>query len=58
MTIAANFVEPKLIAPVVVYLCHESSTDNGSIIETAAGWAAKVCIIRSANSIDEIDSKQ
>lgn len=37
-------IEPKLIAPVVVYLCHESSTDNGSIIESAAGWATKVII--------------
>lgn len=34
--------EPTLIAPVVVYLCHESNSDNGSIIESAAGWAAKV----------------
>lgn len=36
------FSEPKLIAPVVAYLCHESSTDNGAIIESAAGWATKV----------------
>lgn len=39
-----HFLEPKLIAPVVVYLCHENSTDNGSIIESAAGWAAKVSV--------------
>lgn len=36
--------EPKLIAPVVAYLCHESNTDNGAIIESAAGWATKVRI--------------
>lgn len=35
-------LEPKLIAPVVAYLCHESSEENGSIIESAAGWATKV----------------
>lgn len=30
------------VLPVVAYLCHESSTDNGVIIESAAGWATKV----------------
>lgn len=34
--------EPKLIAPVVAYLCHESCEDNGAVIESAAGWASKV----------------
>ncbi len=34
--------EPRLIAPVVVYLCHESNTSNGDIIASAAGWAGKV----------------
>lgn len=41
--IVTDFIsEPKLIAPVVAYLCHESSQENGSIIESAAGWATKV----------------
>lgn len=35
-------LEPKLIAPVVAYLCHEDSNDNGAVIESAAGWATKV----------------
>lgn len=42
MLLLFPFAEPKLIAPVVAYLCHESSTDNGAIIESAAGWATKV----------------
>ncbi|GAB0092348.1 Peroxisomal multifunctional enzyme type 2 [Sergentomyia squamirostris] len=35
-------LKPKLIAPVVVYLCHENTEDNGSVIASAAGWAGKV----------------
>lgn len=50
------FSEPKLIAPVVAYLCHESSTDNGAIIESAAGWAAKVFhFIQSISSMKTMD---
>lgn len=41
-----NELKPKLIAPVVVYLCHESCEDNGAIIESAAGWATKLHIVR------------
>lgn len=40
-------LEPKLIAPVVAYLCHETNTDNGVIIESAAGWATKVTKIKT-----------
>nr|XP_040232703.1 peroxisomal multifunctional enzyme type 2-like isoform X1 [Anopheles coluzzii] len=53
-----NELKPKLIAPVVAYLCHESCEDTGAIIESAAGWATKVhfvrgrgCVLRT--SIDE-----
>uniref|UniRef100_W8BS21 Peroxisomal multifunctional enzyme type 2 n=2 Tax=Ceratitis capitata TaxID=7213 RepID=W8BS21_CERCA len=53
-----NELKPNLIAPVVVYLCHESCEDNGSYIESAAGWATKVHIVRGKGcvlrtSIDE-----
>lgn len=34
-------LRPELIAPVVAWLCHESCEDNGSIIESAVGWAGK-----------------
>ena len=40
-------LKPELIAPVVAYLCHESSTTNGTIIDSAIGWAGKVHLIRS-----------
>lgn len=34
-------LKPELIAPVVFWLCHETCTENGSIIEAALGWAGK-----------------
>lgn len=46
-----NELKPVLIAPVVVYLCHESNTDNGNIIESAAGWATKVHFIRGKGAL-------
>lgn len=46
-----NELKPKLIAPVVVYLCHESNEDNGNIIESACGWATKVHFVRGKGSL-------
>lgn len=46
-----NELKPKLIAPVVCYLCHESNGDNGAIIESAAGWATKVHFVRGKGSL-------
>lgn len=46
-----NELKPKLIAPVVVYLCHESNEDNGSIIESAAGWATKIEMVRGKGTL-------
>lgn len=34
-------LKPELIAPVVLWLCHEDCYESGAIIETTAGWAAK-----------------
>jgi (3R)-3-hydroxyacyl-CoA dehydrogenase / 3a,7a,12a-trihydroxy-5b-cholest-24-enoyl-CoA hydratase / enoyl-CoA hydratase 2 len=46
-----NELKPSLIAPVVVYLCHENTEDNGNIIESACGWATKVHFIRGKGSL-------
>ncbi|XP_076633275.1 peroxisomal multifunctional enzyme type 2 [Colletes latitarsis] len=43
-------LKPELIAPVVVWLCHEKCTENGSIIESALGWAGKCHLIRSSGA--------
>lgn len=47
----APFTEPSLIAPVVAYLCHESSEDNGAIIISAAGWATKTYLVQGHGSV-------
>lgn len=44
-------LKPHLIAPVVVYLCHENTNENGSIIESACGWATKVHFVRGKGSL-------
>ncbi|XP_050514402.1 peroxisomal multifunctional enzyme type 2 isoform X1 [Diabrotica virgifera virgifera] len=44
-------LKPELIAPVVAYLCHESCQENGSIIESAAGWAGRCTIVRSNGAL-------
>ncbi|KAG7208737.1 hypothetical protein KM043_014933 [Ampulex compressa] len=44
-------LKPELIAPIVFWLCHEDCTENGSIIESALGWAGKCHIIRSSGAI-------
>lgn len=34
-------LKPELIAPVVLWLCHEGCTDNGSVVDAAAVCVAK-----------------
>lgn len=46
-----NELKPELIAPVVLWLCHEDCSENGSIIESALGWAGKCHLIRSNGCI-------
>lgn len=46
-----NELRPKLIAPVVAYLCHESNNDSGAMIESAAGWATKVHMVRGQGTV-------
>jgi len=43
-------LKPELIAPVVVWLCHETCEDSGAVIESAAGWAAKCELVRGIGS--------
>ncbi|XP_049787799.1 peroxisomal multifunctional enzyme type 2 isoform X1 [Schistocerca cancellata] len=44
-------LRPELIAPVVVWLCHEECEETGSIIESAAGWAGKCHLVRGKGVI-------
>lgn len=44
-------LKPVLIAPVVIYLCHENTEDNGNIIESAAGFATKIHFVRGKGAL-------
>lgn len=44
---ATELLKPEYVAPVVCYLCHEICKDNGILIESAGGWAAKVRLQKS-----------
>lgn len=46
-----EMLKPELIAPVVVWLCHENCMENGSIIESALGWAGKCHLVRSSGGV-------
>jgi len=35
-------LKPEYVAPLVAYLCHESSKENGQVFEVGAGWIAKL----------------
>ena len=41
----ADFIEalkPDYVAPLVGYLCHESSTTTGGLFEVGAGWVGRL----------------
>lgn len=40
------------VSPVAAYLCHDTCEDSGAVIETAAGWIAKVRYQYSEMEID------
>ena len=52
-----NILKPEYIAPVVTWLCHEDCTENGSVIESAGGWAGKYQWKRSTGHIFESGDK-
>ncbi|XP_077989547.1 peroxisomal multifunctional enzyme type 2-like [Glandiceps talaboti] len=44
-------LKPEYVAPMVLYLCHETSTENGGVFECGAGFAGKVRFQRSKGAI-------
>lgn len=48
-------LRPDYVAPVVAYLCHESSAVNGEIFELGAGWVARVRWQRSKGHMFPLD---
>lgn len=35
-------IQPEYVAPLIAYLCHESSEETGSLFEVGAGYVAKL----------------
>ena len=46
-----SILDPESIAPVVAWLSHEECLENGSVIESAGGWAGKYRWQRSPGHI-------
>ncbi|XP_053557568.1 peroxisomal multifunctional enzyme type 2 isoform X1 [Bombina bombina] len=44
-------LKPEYVAPLVLWLCHESCQENGSLFEVGAGWIGKLRWERSIGSI-------
>ncbi|KAM4809559.1 peroxisomal multifunctional enzyme type 2 [Rhinophrynus dorsalis] len=44
-------LKPEYVAPLVVWLCHESCQENGSLFEVGAGWIGKLRWERSLGAI-------
>eukprot|EP01015_Nassula_variabilis_P019748 TRINITY_DN3372_c0_g1_i6.p1 TRINITY_DN3372_c0_g1~~TRINITY_DN3372_c0_g1_i6.p1 ORF type:complete len:245 (-),score=56.06 TRINITY_DN3372_c0_g1_i6:96-830(-) len=42
-----DLMDPKYIAPLVGYLCHDSCNDSGEIFETGGAWISRVRMQRS-----------
>lgn len=34
-------LKPEYVSPLVLYLCHDSCTETGSLFELGAGWIGK-----------------
>ena len=49
-------LKPEYVAPLVVYLCHESSQETGQVFEVGAGWAARVRWQRAKGAFLPLDA--
>lgn len=48
---AEENLKPGFVMPLVLYLCHESCTDTGSLFEVAGGWMGKVRLQKSSGAM-------
>lgn len=49
-------LKPEFVVPVVAYLCHESSKENGGLFEVGAGFASKLRRERSKGVVFKADA--
>lgn len=48
---AEENLKPAFVMPLVLYLCHESCLDTGSLFEVAGGWMGKVRLQKSSGAM-------
>ncbi|CAF1506962.1 unnamed protein product [Adineta steineri] len=48
---AEENLKPEFVMPLVLYLCHESCSDTGSLFEVAGGWIGKVRLQKSSGAM-------
>ncbi|XP_048383622.2 peroxisomal multifunctional enzyme type 2 isoform X2 [Stegostoma tigrinum] len=51
-------LKPEFVAPLVVWLCHESCQENGSLFEVGAGWIGKLRWERTLGAIVRQEDQQ
>ena len=49
-------LKPEFVVPLVAFLCHESSTENGSLFEVGAGFVSKLRWERSKGAVFKGDA--
>lgn len=48
---AEENLKPVFVMPLVLYLCHDSCNDTGSLFEVAGGWMGKVRLQKSSGAM-------
>ena len=48
---AEENLNPAFVMPLVLYLCHESCTETGSLFQVAGGWMGKVRLQKSSGAM-------
>ncbi|KAJ3415362.1 hypothetical protein HDV05_005099 [Chytridiales sp. JEL 0842] len=49
-------LKPEFVVPVVAYLCHESTEENGGLFEVGAGFVSKLRFERSKGAVFKADN--
>lgn len=49
-------LSPAMIAPLVAYLCHDTTEENGSLFECGAGWFGKLRWERTRGAVFKTDA--